>query len=290
MDENRICNLCEYPGTFEGARDVGRVRSNVREFLHERFTVWRCTHCGSLHSLEAIDYSRYYRDYPLRRQKLDFAARRFFSQRLSELRMAGVKPSSSILDFGCGNGSFVRFLRERGYANAQGYEPYSSEYDDPRVLKDRFDIVTSQDVLEHVPSPKDYLKELRSMVRPGGLLAVGTPDAAELRIDDPLDESGRLHQPFHRHLITRDLLAQLMTQGGATIIHEARRYYVDTWIPFLNSSFLFNYMHRTGGAIDAGLETIRLGTIMASPALLFRGLLGRFLQRKQDVLIVVRIP
>ena len=288
MDGNRICNLCDVPGTFEGAQDVGRVRSNVRRFLHEQFTVWRCTNCGSLHSLEDIDYSEYYRDYPLQAQKLDFAARRFFSQRLAELRTAGVQREDSILDYGCGNGGFVRFLRERGYAKAHGYDPYSSTFGDRKILADRFDVVASQDVIEHVPSPKDYLKELRSMVRPGGLLAIGTPDAAALRIDDPLDESGRLHQPFHRHLITRDLLAQLMTQGGDTIVHEAERYYVDTWVPFLNSGFLFRYMHTTGGAIDAGLEPIRLRVILTTPTLLIQGLLGRFLQKRQDLLFVVR--
>lgn len=290
MDGNRQCNLCDAPGTYEGAKEVGRVRSNVRRFLDESFTVWRCTNCGSLHSLEDIDYAEYYRDYPMQAQPLDFVARRFFSQRLRQLQAAGVGKNSRILDYGCGNGTFVRFLRERGYDKAEGYDPYSTTFGDPKVLSDRFDVVTSQDVIEHVPDPRAYLEELRAMVKPRGLLAIGTPDASKLRIDDPLDGVGRLHQPFHRHLLTRDVLASLMTQKNYSVVHEAGRFYVDTWFPFLNSSFLFRYMQSTGGAVEAGFEPIQFGRIMSTPSLLLHGLFGRVLAKAQDTLIIARAP
>ncbi len=287
VGENRVCNLCEAPSTIDEAHELGRVRSNVRRFLNEVFTVWRCRNCESLHSLEAIDYAEYYRDYPMQAQSFDFVARRFLSQRLKHLVKAGVTKQSSILDYGCGNGVFVRFLRERGYAKAEGYDPYSTTFGDRNVLAEQYDVVTSQDVVEHVPDPRAYVSELRSMVAPGGLLAIGTPDAAALHLNDP--DQARLHQPFHRHLLTRDVLARLMTNDGSAIVRESRRFYVDTWLPFLNSSFLFHYIQAAGGALEATFEPIRFELILRRPSLLLHGLFGR-LGKPKDALIIVRTP
>ncbi|MFZ0010542.1 MAG: hypothetical protein WAL97_01360, partial [Halobacteriota archaeon] len=49
-----------------------QIRSSVREFGAETFTVWRCAKCGSLHATEPIDYDRYYRHYLYSRPRPEF--------------------------------------------------------------------------------------------------------------------------------------------------------------------------------------------------------------------------
>ena len=40
------------------------VCSNVRAFVLERFWVWRCSLCGSIHAGEDLDLAPYYAGYP----------------------------------------------------------------------------------------------------------------------------------------------------------------------------------------------------------------------------------
>lgn len=283
------CNVCNAGGAYESARDVGRVRSNVRRFREEVFTVWRCPGCGSLHSLEEIDYAWYYDGYFMQRQPMDFFARRLFASRLHMLEQSGLTRGASVLDYGCGNGNFVRHLQLNGYPRAAGYDPYSADYADRSVCAGRYDLVTSQDVIEHVPDPVAHLDELAALVRrPGGVLAIGTPNAEALDLKDRIDAVGQLHQPFHRHILTARRLVELLEARGYAIDRLVRRSHVDTWLPFVNSKFLFAYMAARDGTVDSGFDPIDFRTILGSPRLLVYGLFGRLLCAGKDVFVAAR--
>jgi 2-polyprenyl-3-methyl-5-hydroxy-6-metoxy-1,4-benzoquinol methylase len=194
-----------------------------------------------------------------------------------------------ILDYGCGNGAFVHFLREQGYINAFGYDPYSKHFTDKTVLEKKYDVVLSQDVIEHVPDPKTYLHELFQYVKQdGGRLVIGTPDAERIDLDDPLAVIGHLHQPYHRHLITKNELSRLVENAGFKIIKKFDRIFVDTLWPFINSGFIFQYDLALGGAFDYGLRPIQYRVILKSPKLWLYGFLGRWLSKAQDVVVVAR--
>lgn len=288
--ECRKCNLCDPPGTIETASELRKIRSNVRQFQNEEFTVWRCTNCGSLHCLEDIDYALYYRDYPLHRQKSDFFTLKLFSARLKQLVEGGLLARHSILDYGCGNGGFVRFLREKGYPAADGYDPFSADFADRGTLESSYDFVIAQDVLEHAPDTVSFLDEMLSLVRPGGMVVIGTPDASRLRLHDPIDQIAQLHQPYHRHIVAKAQLQKLLDSRGFKAAGVSTRWYVDTWLPFLNSSFFFHYVAATGGTIDSSFEPIRLSVIFGSPRLLLLGLLGRLRNPQKDFLLFAKKP
>ncbi len=105
-------------------------------------------------------------------------------------RLLGGLNGVSWLDFGCGNGGLVRYLREHTPATACGFEEGSIATDARRLgipivsaieLSDRrssFDVVTAIEVLEHTPDPLMELKTIRSLLRPGGLLFLTTGNAA----------------------------------------------------------------------------------------------------------------
>ncbi len=172
------CNLCEDPGTLEGAAEAGEVPCNVREFRRDLFTLWRCTGCGSLHCAEDADLDRYYAHYPLKIQKLTFSERIGYRNRLRLIQAQGLSSCARILDYGCGAGLFVEFLREQGVENAAGYDPLCTQICEiPWRLEEQYDAVVSYDVIEHSDDPRAFLRSLVSLVRPGGLLVVGTPNA-----------------------------------------------------------------------------------------------------------------
>ncbi len=287
--ECRRCNLCDEPGDFDTAVDVEKVRSNVLRYRDHEFTVWRCTGCGSLHCLEDIDYQQYYSDYPVHHQTSDMFTRFLFESRLRMLVEGGLSRQHSILDYGCGNGGFVAYLRERGYQAAEGYDPFTTKFSDEAILRRKYDYVVSCDVIEHAPDTLEHLDQMISLVRSGGIVAIGTPNAAELSLKDPIDRVGHLHQPYHRHLLTRMQLERLLEKRSARVLRTTARWYVDTWIPFLNSRFFFRYVEASGGAVDSIFEPIRYSLILKSPRLLWHGFFGRILHPGKDVLVFARV-
>ncbi len=96
-----------------------------------------------------------------------------------------------LLDIGCGEGFFLSNASSAGY-NARGIEPSqdAAEYarqefgldveakpfEELRLPENRFDVVTLWQVLEHVPHPLKILSEVHRILKPGGLLALSTPD------------------------------------------------------------------------------------------------------------------
>ena len=70
----------------------------------------------------------------------------------SILKHARLKTGTTLLDYRCGNGHFVRYAREHG-VRAECYDPYSQEFGDASVLDRSYDFVTAQDVLKHVDDP-----------------------------------------------------------------------------------------------------------------------------------------
>ena len=123
MNSGIKCVFCSTSTVEQPAAESAQVRCDIREFGAETFTVWLCANCGSLHAKEPIDYDRYYRDYPVKRQRYDFLFRALLRKRLGTLKRAGLESGKTLLDYGCGSGHFVRYAREQG-VRAEGYDPY----------------------------------------------------------------------------------------------------------------------------------------------------------------------
>ncbi|MCC6917083.1 class I SAM-dependent methyltransferase [Nitrosomonas sp.] len=281
-----ICKICDQENKIDGS-NTAKIKSNVRQFKEEQFTVWRCAQCGSLHSLEEIDYDFYYKNYVMQKQKLDFSTQLLFASRLHQLMQGGLLPHHTVLDFGCGNGGFLHFLQKKGYTKVTGYDPFDSQFSDRGIYKQKFDVVNSQDVIEHSPDPITFIDEITALVRrPGGKLMIGTPNADYIHLNDPLDEVGWLHQPYHRHIMSGKQIIKILKQKGFHIDKVEYRSYVDTKIPFINSTFVFNYMASTDRTVDSIFDPIKFGLIYTSPRLLFYGCFGYLLNHKKDIFIV----
>lgn len=98
-----------------------------------------------------------------------------------------------LLDAGCGGGYFVQAAGSRGWsatglepspdaarraARDQGVRIVAGRLEEAPVQAGRFDAVTMFDVLEHVFCPRTFLLEARSLLAPGGLVLIETPNMA----------------------------------------------------------------------------------------------------------------
>lgn len=116
--------------------------------------------------------------------------RKSFYLALCSLRRSIPDPGAKILDIGAAGGAFLDAAQDFGY-EAHGIEPsrYLVEQGKARGLRlvqgtlDRhpfkphsFDMVTLWDVLEHVVDPKAMLQQIRTLLKPDGVLLINYPD------------------------------------------------------------------------------------------------------------------
>jgi len=288
MSENTKCNLCDNPGSLDEAAESNSIASHVRCFSNDRFTVWRCGNCNSLHSKEAVDLNKYYADYPFKHHRLDFHTRVGYRNRLRLLKRKGFRPDHSLLDYGCGKALFVKFLHKRGYPKVQGYDPFIEEVSDQNPLAARYDVVTSYDVIEHVEDPREFLSLMVALVKPGGMLVLGTPNADEIDLFDKNGPVVELSQPYHRHILSARSLFKLAEEFDLAVVDIYRRFYFDSLVPSVNTRFMWTYIRETGGMIDVAVEPLKLGKVLRSPKLMFFALTGYFAPPGGNILVTFR--
>lgn len=280
------CNLCDQPATFPGVPDVGRIPCNVRQFKDKVFTMWRCAGCGSVHCAEDADLPLYYAEYPLKEQKLTFSERIGYGNRMRLLERQGVKRTDRILDYGCGAGLFVKFLRTKGFQDVSGYDAFVPEYSSNPRFEEPFDAVVSYDVIEHDDDTREFMRSLAGLVKPGGVLAIGTPNADNVPLARTKDPS--LHPPYHRHILSERVLLALGREQSLEPEHIYRRSFYDSLVPTVNSRFMWRYIQKTGGLLDAAVEPPQTAVVLKSPEMLFLAFFGYFRPLGDNILVTFR--
>ncbi len=260
----------------------------MRAFCTERFAIWRCGKCRSIHARDEVDLDRYYSDYPFHKLVFDWRAKAVYRKILQRLKRAGMTKDSKILDHGCGSGHVVGFLKDRGYGGAVGYDSYSDEFNDASVLEDRYDVVLSQDVLEHVEDPRELLASYGRWAAPGGKIVIGTPNAAAMDLSRPEDFVHSLHQPYHTHILSIYALVQIGTELGWTLERLYHTNYTNTLVPCLNVRFGLHYGKYFDNNVDLAFDGFLLSPKLFLPSSLFFAFFGYFLSPPTDIMAVFR--
>ncbi len=194
--------------------------------------------------------------------------------------------TGTVLDYGCGSGLYVNFLRERGI-EAFGYDAFVPEFSDEATLQQTYDAVVSYDVIEHADEPREFMDRVAGLVRPDGLLVVGTPRADGTKLKRLYNPA--LHAPYHRHILAEEMLVYLGQQQGLSVAEVYRRSFYDSFYPTVNSAFMWNYLERNK-FLDAAVEPPNVQLVMTSPKLVFLALFGRLVNRNDNMLVTFRRP
>jgi 2-polyprenyl-3-methyl-5-hydroxy-6-metoxy-1,4-benzoquinol methylase len=224
------------------------------------FTIVKCRQCNLLFvnpRPEVEKASDYYTDiYYSYLNKSSDIGRTFYgegSKKLFQEILCICKkfiPEGRLLDVGCGYGFFLRLMKESGYSVC-GVDPsesacrFSNQEMDLKVTQgtldnvsfpdNYFEIITMNNVLEHLDDPSFALRKAYSLLKPKGILIIVVPNLnfgkpllamrpvlemspSKVRsfIDSVTAKLALFHIPDHLYLFSPSTLSNMLIKAGLT--------------------------------------------------------------------------
>jgi len=207
----------------------------------------RCPSCGTWTSQlqPAINEStRYDIDDEARIAGLRQLRQTNFAQLLDRVQKQRPLHGARLLDVGCAYGWFLAMAQTRGavaagiepdeviaaHAANQGLDVRSGWFPEALGSDERFDIITFNDVLEHLPDVRGALRACVAHLAPGGFLVVSIPTSdglgyrvatllARLGVSGPFERFWQVGLPSpHVHYFPRSALVRLLTDCDLTVV------------------------------------------------------------------------
>jgi 2-polyprenyl-3-methyl-5-hydroxy-6-metoxy-1,4-benzoquinol methylase len=234
------------------------------EVCGKRFA--RCGQCGIVRLYDRVAASQLHRLYagyypgedPSPEELRSQLANPTFAHRRIRLEAAAL-PSRRIFEVGCGDGNFLAYLR------GHGWQVHGSEYDPDTVSLVRrrhgielfagdvvggtpagapFDVIAAYHVLEHVYRPAEWLRALRRMIAPGGIIHLQVPNHGSLTRRLTGAAWASVMFPQHVYFYSPRTLSALLRREGFVPLSTT------TWDPW----------HGPGAVAGSLVNVVRRGT------------------------------
>ena len=235
---NQTCYLCS-------------STENKPVFNENGILIVKCKSCGHVFSTyeQAEHYDGYWGEgndeYDL--DWWDHAHRAIYTEFISNFMQ---KDSGTILDVGCGLGFFVKMVKDKkpnwhaiGFEMSEPAVKFAKEKNGLTTVypgmvqssgigKGSIDIITLWDVIEHIPKPQPLLEYLYSLLKPGGILFLQTPNVPIQLIKANLKVALKGMKPDVHYLEAKDHIndysRKTLSMLGAQTGFQSTQYYVLT--------------------------------------------------------------
>jgi 2-polyprenyl-3-methyl-5-hydroxy-6-metoxy-1,4-benzoquinol methylase len=239
------CNLC-------GSQRHTKVYEmpDPRYFPEEFFNAVECADCGlgflnprpTVEEIGKYYPPEYYRHEPTK--SFDrYLHKRFLREAQFLERYA--KPPGELLDVGCANGDFPRFMAARGW-QVEGVETsdssqpitdfpvYKQEFDKITIANSTYDAVTAWAVLEHVHDPKAYFRKASQVLKKGGVFVFLVTNFHSVTSRHLFCED----VPRHLYFYTRQTVRRYLQETGLTLEKEDNggsiyKMSPKNWLPYM---------------------------------------------------------
>ena len=257
------CHLCGDRGRTvlrrEKGHEIVECTACGLRYLHPQPPVHETEELYSEHYFQSTDaLGRGYEGYTEQADNL----RATFRDRLRFLPQP--TPDQRLLDVGAAAGFFVEQARLVGW-NAEGIEPsrWAAAYardnvgvpvregilDATSFPSNSFDVITFWEVIEHLPDPSGFLKQVARVAKPGALVFLSTPDSGST-VARLLGRNwlGWRKIPEHLFFFDKRSLVRLLDQAGLDVVDARYVTLTVTW-PYA--------LERLGASLGLGRTAFR---------------------------------
>ena len=152
------------------------------------------------------------------------------NKKLAPLAKVGLTTESRILDVGCGDGWRLNALREIGFRNLSGIDPYIQndiKYDNGvRVRKQsicdvtgEWDLIMYHHSFEHVPGPVEELQAVSKLLSADGCCLIRVPTVSSFAWEEYRENWVQLDAPRHYTLFSIEGMDVLAAKTGF-LVHD----------------------------------------------------------------------
>lgn len=148
---------------------------------------------------------------------------------IGDFKRINIGINSAILDVGCGVGSLLYYLREQGFSNLTGVEPYAPRntlvegvtiYNkELKNIEKQFDFITLHHSFEHMAEPYEVFKQLYRLLNPQRYLLLRIPVVSSWAWEKYQVNWVQLDAPRHFFLHTPDSIQVLCEKTGFQLSH-----------------------------------------------------------------------
>lgn len=134
---------------------------------------------------------------------------------------------SKLLDWGCGDGKWIRLADKYGF-DSVGIDEFAEMVDhdrdiikgditSPELTNEKFDIITSFHVIEHLSDPVGEFNMAFAKLKPGGLMIVETPNIDSFSFKIFRKKWQPLHVPEHLNFFSPKTLETMISKAGGIL-------------------------------------------------------------------------
>jgi 2-polyprenyl-3-methyl-5-hydroxy-6-metoxy-1,4-benzoquinol methylase len=233
VSANIGCPLCGGTASlrYSGVQDL-------EYFMEASYDVYRCDKCRLvfMHPLPTRAelsglYPANYHNFEPPKNPISRALLNRYYEHQCAIARRHLPPDGSFLEIGCAAGDILERMQRQGYDDVQGIELSLEACQQAwqRGLKvfhgtldeyetdQRFDMVFMSHVIEHVLDPVATVEKIASLLKPGGVLYIETPNVGSLDARVWRRTWGLLHYPRHLYLFDRSTVRRLLERGGLTV-------------------------------------------------------------------------
>lgn len=164
------------------------------------------------------------------------------------------KKTGKILDYGCGDGSFLKFMKNNNYSII-GYEPNSKALNNAiykigkentinslnDIENNSIDIITLWHVLEHISNPEKILNELKNKLKKNGILIIALPNYKSYDAKYYKENWAAWDVPRHIYHYSKEGAINFFNLNQFDVIHTYPLPFDSFYISLISENYSKNY-------------------------------------------------
>lgn len=241
LDKQTKCELCCSDQVHQYKSGVNKNNSGLLGSASTALLVdplVRCKSCGVIYTyprtIEKSDLKQYEEADNLNHQSQDEYRVKTFIKAVKKFNFLSNLKQERVLDIGCATGAFLRALEYLDYTSFEGIEPskwsvdfinqnynyeVKNDYFNPTLFNNKFNLIFAWDVIEHVPDPDEFVRDITKILEKNGYVFFNTPnhDSLSRKI---LKNGWPFYLKVHLYYFNDKSINYLMEKNGFQLIES----------------------------------------------------------------------